>query len=147
MQKLMDVIDEFGKGDCGENEAKKASTSIKKLIGADYLSANHVSHTVSNLVSKNVSKYLTPNAKKAFNQLRQAFTKAPILQHFDPEQYIWVKTDVFGHAIGRLLSQLTNNLGQWYPVAYFLHKRIPAKTQYKTHDGEFLAIVEAFKIW
>ena len=24
---------------------------------------------------------------------------------------------------------------------------IPAKTQYKTHNGEFLAIVEAFKTW
>ena len=31
--------------------------------------------------------FLTPGAKEAFNQLRQAFTKALILQHFDLECY------------------------------------------------------------
>ena len=31
------------------------------------------------------STFLNPGAKKTFNQLRQAFTKAPILRHFDSE--------------------------------------------------------------
>ena len=112
---------------------------MKGLTKADYPSSDHVSHAVSN--------YLTLNAKKAFDQLRQAFTEAPILQHFDPEQYIRVETDVSGYAIGRVLSQLTNDVGQWHPMAYFLCKMIPAKTRYKTHDGKLLAIVEAFKTW
>ena len=52
------------------------------------------------------------------------------------------------YAINRVLSQLTlDDLGQWYVVAYYLRKMISAKTWYKTHDGKFLAIVEAFKIW
>ena len=29
--------------------------------------------------------FLTPGAKETFNQLRQVFTEAPILQHFDLE--------------------------------------------------------------
>ena len=127
----MNLVDKFGKGDCAENEARRASTSTKLCTEADYLSSNHVSHTVSNIVSnsaKNVSNHLTPDAKKAFDQLRQAFTKAPILQHFDPEQYIRVETDTLGHLISGVLSQLTNDLGQWYPSAYFLHKMIFAKT-------------------
>ena len=49
------------------------------------------------------------------------------------------------HAIGGVLNQLTNDLGQWYPVAYFLRKMIFAKTQYKIYNDELLAIVEAFK--
>ena len=32
--------------------------------------------------------FLTPSTKEAFNQLRQAFTKAPNFQHFDPAYYI-----------------------------------------------------------
>ena len=32
--------------------------------------------------------FLTPDARQAFNQLRQAFTKAPILQHIVPERHI-----------------------------------------------------------
>ena len=81
-QKLINLVDEFGKDDCSENEARKASASTKGLTGADYPSSDYVSHTVNNIVSnfaKKISNYLTPDAKRAFDQLRQAFTKAPIL--------------------------------------------------------------------
>ncbi len=40
-----------------------------------------------------------------------------------------------------------DDLGQWHLVAFFSRKMIPAETQYETHDGELLAIVEAFKTW
>ena len=103
----MNLVDKFGKGDCSENEAKRASASTKEFTEADYPSSNYISYTVSNIVSnsaKNVSNYLTPDANKAFNQLCQAFTEAPILQHFDPKQYIRIKTDKSGHAIGGVLS-------------------------------------------
>ena len=40
--------------------------------------------------------FLTPKARSAFNRLWLAFTKAPILYHFDPECYIRIKTDVLG---------------------------------------------------
>ena len=63
-----------------------------------------------------------------------------------------------GYAIGGVLSQLASgtspdrvvtktDLGQWHPVAFFSGKMIPAETRYETHDGELLAIVEAFKTW
>ena len=39
------------------------------------------------------------------------------------------------------------DLSQWQPIAIFLKKIIQAEIQYKTHDGELLAIDEAFKIW
>ena len=105
----------------------------------------------SSLISKNLNgatSYLTPNAKWAFTKLRQAFTKAPILQHFDSECHIQIEIDASGYAIGRVLSQLTSdNLGQWHPVAFYLQKIIPAETRYKIHNGELLSIVEAFKTW
>ena len=62
-----------------------------------------------------------------------------------------------GYAIGGVLSQLTSNqvtlddvIGlnvDWYPVAYFSRKMIPAETEYEIHDSELLAIVEVFKTW
>ena len=147
-QKLMNLVNKFGKGNHGENEARRAFASTKGPIEKDYLFSNHVSYAVSNIVSnsaKNVSSYLTSKAQRAFDQLRQIFIEAPIFQHFNLEQYIWVETDTSGHDIGGVLSQLTNDLDQWHPLAYFLYKIIPAKTQYKTHNGKLLAIVEAFK--
>ena len=53
---------------------------------------------------KTESGFLTPGAKKAFTKLRQAFIKAPILHHFDPEHHIRVKTDASGYTIGEILS-------------------------------------------
>ena len=83
--------------------------------------------------------FLTPKARSAFNRLWLAFTEAPILQHFDPECHIWIKTDVSGYAISDVLSQLAFgtspdgvvtkiDLGQWHLVAFFSRKMIPAKT-------------------
>ena len=93
------------------------------------------------------SSFLTSETKLAFLRLRQAFTEAPILHHFDPERYIRIKTDASGYAIGGILSKLTGENGHWHSVAFFSRKMIPAETRYKTHDQELLAIVEAFKTW
>ena len=69
----------------------------------------------SPLTSKNsngATGYLTPDTKQAFTQLRQAFTKALILRHFDSEWHIRIETDVSGYAISRVPSQLIlDNLG------------------------------------
>ena len=106
--------------------------------------------------SKNLSKsqktvgsdFLTPGAKLAFTKLRQTFLETPILHHFNPNRHIRIETDVSGYAIDRFLSPLTSDdLGQWHPMAIFSRKIIPAETRYETHDGELLAIVEAFKNW
>ena len=65
--------------------------------------SNRANETVVNLSKNNKSRksihmpnieviresnFLTPDAKKVFNQLRLAFIKAPILKHFDLESHI-----------------------------------------------------------
>ena len=127
----MNLIDEFGRGDHSENEARRAFVLTKEPTQVDYSFSNHVNYIISNIISnsaKNVSNYLTPDAKMTFDQLYQAFTEALILQHFDLEQYIRVETDASGHTIGGVLSEVTNDLVRWHSVAYFLDKMISAKT-------------------
>ena len=73
----MILFDLFVSSDCDENEVKRASVSLKEPTKVDYLSFDHVNHAVSNFVSnsgKNISNYPTPNAKRVFDKLRQAFT-------------------------------------------------------------------------
>ena len=118
-----DEVDGGGGGDC-ENKTVKWSPRSKN--------------------SNRATGYLNPDARQAFTQLRQVFTRAPILQHFDLEYHIRIKTDVSGYAISDMLSQLTNS-GQWHPVAYYSQKMILAKTRYETHNGELLAIVKLLK--
>ena len=127
-----------GGGDRNKSKAKKlknAKSGVQTRLGAT-----------------GEPTFLTPDARDAFNQLRQAFTKASILRHFDLEWYIRIETNASGYAIGGVLSQLTSDYltsdqSQWYPVAYFSRKMILAEMRYETHDGELLANVEAFKIW
>ncbi len=89
--------------------------------------------------------FLTADARRAFIELRQAFFEASILNHFDPERLIRIETDISGYAIGGVLSQLTSDSsGRWHPVAFFSRKMILVETRYETHNGELLAIVEAF---
>ena len=42
---------------------------------------------------------------------------------------------------------MTSETSQWHPVAYYSQKMIPAKTRYKIHNAELLAIVKVFKNW
>ena len=103
------------------------------------------------------SNFLTPKAKKVFNRLRQAFTKALTLRHFDPECHIWIETNASGYTIGGVLNQLIPNqvtldeaIGSnidWHPVAYFSRKMILAQTRYKTYNGKLLVIINIFKTW
>ena len=51
--------------------------------------------------------FFIPRVKLTFSKLRQAFLKALILYHFNPERNIRIETDVSGHAIGGVLGQLT----------------------------------------
>ena len=80
-------VDSISGGDCKNEMVERSPLTSKNLNGA--------------------TGYLTPNAKQAFIQLRQAFTKAPILQHFDLECHIRIETDASSYTIGGVLSQLT----------------------------------------
>ena len=93
------------------------------------------------------SSFLIFEAKLAFLRLRQAFTEAPILHHFDSERYTRIETDASCYTIVGILSQLTPEFSQWHPVAFFSREMIPVETWYETHDQQLLAIVEAFKTW
>lgn len=82
----------------------------------------------------NISIFPTSEAKLASLQLRHAFTKAAILQHFDPEQYIEITTDVSDYAISNIFSQLTPESRQWHSLTLFSRKMILIETQYKTQN-------------
>jgi len=44
-------------------------------------------------------------AEKALQELKQRFTMAPILAHFDAQQPVIIETDASDFALGAILSQ------------------------------------------
>ena len=96
---------------------------------------------------------LTSSVQAAFRKLCDAFTRAPVLVHFDPKKPIQLKTDASGYAIAGILSQPADthanskSSAHWHLVAFWSRKMIPAERNYEMHNQELLAIVMCFKHW
>ena len=82
----------------------------------------------------------------AFESIKEAFSTAPILQHFDPEKECVVETDASDYVSSAVLSQ-PDHEGVLCPVAFLSRRHLPAECNYKIYDKELLAIVRAFEEW
>jgi ferredoxin len=103
--------------------------------------------------------------RQSFAQLREAFTKAPVLAHFDPARPIRLETDASGFAIASIISQQQDdvcegvdgaacatckgrvNKGHWHLVASWSRSMSPAERNYAVGDQEMLAIVMSCRHW
>jgi len=88
-----------------------------------------------------------PNHTKAFETLETAFTQAPILVHFNPDNPIVVETDASDYAITAIISQISPDDGDIHLITFYSHSMQPAELNYKIYDKELLAIFEAFRQW
>ena len=84
--------------------------------------------------------------QEAFLAMLNAFTKAPILRHYDPQRPSKIETDASNVALGAIYSQKFED-DQWHPVAFYSRQFKGAEVHYGTPDKEMFAIVEAFKHW
>jgi hypothetical protein len=88
----------------------------------------------------------TPECRYAFELLRTALVKAPLLVHFDVDRHCLLETDASNTVIAAVFSQLGLD-GEWHPVSYFSKSMAPAEMNYPIHDKEMLAIIRAFEHW
>lgn len=116
---------------------------------------SHISRPITSLLkgSKNgrktgdFSQEWKEKQQNAFLELLDAFTRTPILRHYDPARPSRIETDASDVAVGAIYSQLLEHDNQWHPVAYFSRQFKGAEVHYSTPDKEMMAIVEAFKQW
>ena len=85
----------------------------------------------------------TTTCQGAFEDLKRAFTTAPVLAHYDSKLETWVETDASDFVVAGVLSQMHGEVLK--PVAYFSKKMTPAECNYMIYDKELLAIVKSFK--
>jgi hypothetical protein len=88
----------------------------------------------------------TSDGARAFDELKQRFTTAPILAHFNPQKPVIIESDASDFALGAVLSQRDEE-NRLHPIAFHSRKFQPAEINYEIHDKELLAIVDAFKHW
>ena len=88
----------------------------------------------------------TPRCQKAFTLLKNAFTSAPVLAHFDSSLQSVIETDASDYAVSAVHSQVQRN-GRVHLCAFLSRKFSPAKLNYDIHDKEIVPIVLGFKEW
>src|SRR5690606_26027912 len=99
-----------------------------------------------NLTRKAVKFEWDSTCEAAFTALKQQFTTAPILRHFDPDREVLVETDASDYVSAEILSQ-RDDCGTLHPVAFYSKKHSPAECNYEIYDKELLAIVRCFEEW
>ena len=87
----------------------------------------------------------TTECEMAFKTIKEAFTRAPLLRHWEPDSPLVLETNALDLALAAILSIRTN--GDIHPIAFHSWTLQAAELNYDVHDKELLAIVKAFKKW
>jgi len=84
--------------------------------------------------------------RAAFEALKAAFTRAPVLQYPNQDREFHLETDASEFAVGGVISVKCED-GKFRPVAYMSHSMTPPERNYPIHDKEMLAIIKATEAW
>src|SRR5690606_25040595 len=98
------------------------------------------------LTGKNVQFTWSPKCERSLQQLKSAFTSAPILRHFDHEKASVLETDASDYVSAGVLPQEDDN-GILHPVAFYSKKHTPAECNYEIYDKEMVAIIRCLQEW
>lgn len=99
------------------------------------------------LTSRSLSFIWTPEAEKAFLELKRRFTSAPILVHPDPSLSFIVEVDASDVGVGAILSQRSPKDQKIHPCAFFSRRLSPAESNYDIGNRELLAVKLALEEW
>ncbi|MBW0478084.1 hypothetical protein O181_017799 [Austropuccinia psidii MF-1] len=87
--------------------------------------------SLTSLLKKDSPLIFNEKALSQFQILKEAFTTAPILSHFNPSLPTIVETDASDYALGAVLSQL-NDSGK-HPIELDSCKLLTAELNYEIH--------------
>ena len=102
---------------------------------------SEVMQPINDLTRKDVAWTWTANHERAFNEIKNLLTEAPVLAYFDQSKRIEIFTDASATGIGAALLQ------DGHPVAYASRALTEPETRYAVIEKEMLAIVFALEKW
>ena len=85
--------------------------------------------------------------EEAFQDLRRRIIESPVLILANDSKPFHVEADSSEFATGAVLSQQADSDNKWHPVAYLSKSLSAVERNYKIHDKEMLAIIQALEEW
>ena len=95
-------------------------------------SYSKLTRPLTDLTKMSETFFWSDECGRAFEELKQRFTSAPILRHYDPELPCIIECDGSDFAIGAVLSQEFE--GRLHPVAFHSRKMNKHENNYEIHD-------------
>lgn len=96
------------------------------------------------LLKKDSPFKFSKECEKAFFELRNALTSAPVLSIYNPKRDTELHTDASSQGFGAVLLQKQED-GKWHPVSYFSRRTTTAESQYNSFELETLAVIYALR--
>ena len=97
------------------------------------------------MVKKDKKWDWTEKQDKAFRELKERFTKEPVLAIPDIGKKMRMEVDASDYATGGVLSMECGD-GLWRPVAFLSKSLNKTERNYKIHDKEMLAIIRGLEV-
>ena len=98
------------------------------------------------MVKKDKKWDWTEKQEKAFKELKERFTKEPVLAALDLDKKMRMEVDVSDYATEGVLSMECED-GLWRPVAFLSKSLNEMERNYEIHDKEMLAIIRGLESW
>ena len=110
---------------------------------------SHHTHALFNLTKKDVRWHWGKLEQASFNKLKALINSAPVLVFPNDSLPYHIKADSSNAATGAVLSQKTSleNSGKWHPIGFFSKSLSLVEWNYKIHNKEMLAIIQALEEW
>ena len=105
-----------------------------------------VARPLHDLVKKDKKWEWAEKEEKTFRELKEQFTKEPVLAAPDIDKKIRMEVDASDYATGGVLSMECGD-GLWRPVAFLSKSLNEMERNYEIHDKEMLAIIRGLEAW
>ena len=105
-----------------------------------------VARPLHDLVKKDKKWEWTEKEERAFKELKERFTKEPVLAAPDIDKKMRMEVDASDYAMGGVLSMEYGD-GLWRPVAFLSKSLNETEQNYEIHDKEILAIIRGLEAW
>jgi len=105
-----------------------------------------VARPLHDLVKKDKKWDWTEREEKAFKELKERFTKEPVLAAPDIDKKMRMEVDASDYTMGGVLLMECKD-GLWRPVAFLSKSLNKTERNYEIHDKEMLAIVRGLEAW
>ncbi|EDN91529.1 hypothetical protein SS1G_00932 [Sclerotinia sclerotiorum 1980 UF-70] len=101
---------------------------------------------LTEMTKKGVGFVWNEKAEQAFQEIKDRFTREPILYNYHDDRESIIETDASDTCVAGVHLQRDDN-GKLHPVAYYSSKMDKTEQNYNIYEKELMAIVKSLKHW